>query len=96
MPEPMTKDIFCAKEQTITPHTGDVDGNGDFVFTCANVGADEVRCDRFVKFPGTATKEELESLIVNHQEKNVGQVSLAAQEAVLDAVIVAEDSQPVE
>ena len=88
-----TKDIFCAKEQKVTPHTGRVDHNGEYVFTCTGkVDSGEVDakgkpvmvdCGSFLKFPTDTTPEQLEVLISKEAEQNAGQVSLEGKEKVL-------------
>lgn len=80
------KDIFCAKCQAITPHKGEVDQNGEFIFYCQNV-VDDVACDRFLKFPSDVTVESFNSLIEQHHEANVGQVSLEKQEEKLTTLL---------
>lgn len=83
------KDIFCARCQMITPHSGVVDVNGEYLFTCTNViteatDKDEaVVCDRFIKYPADISKEDFETKLVEHEEQNVGQVSLEEQEKKL-------------
>jgi hypothetical protein len=72
------KDIFCAKCQTVTPHKGSVDGNGEFVFECQTKD-----CDRFIKFAAGIKKSTLQDLLTSHQEANQGQVSVEAQEKTL-------------
>jgi hypothetical protein len=74
-----TKDLFCAKEQEVTPHKVAVDMNGDFLFACESEG-----CDRFVKFPGDLSPDELEQRMADHHENNAGQVSLEDQSKKLE------------
>lgn len=76
------KDLFCAKEQTMTPHMGAVDSNGEYVFTCSTEG-----CSAFVKFPADTTPEKLDELIAVEAEANAGQVSVEAQEATLSVML---------
>lgn len=78
----LTKDIFCAAEQTTTPHQGSVDGNGEFVFTCLTEG-----CGRFVKFPADTTPEAFEALVATHEVTNSGQVDISKQQDKLKALL---------
>lgn len=77
------KDIFCANCQIVTSHNGEVDGNGEFVFTCQNLltnaKGEESICERFVKFPADVKKEEFPVLVEAHKDANEGQVSLEKQ-----------------
>lgn len=75
----LTKQIFCANEQKVTSHKGEVDGNGEFVFTCD--------CGRFLKFPKDTTPEQFNELLTAHEEANTGQVSQAEQEKKLAELI---------
>lgn len=77
-----TKDIFCAKCQEITPHTGTVDGNGEFVFSCTTPD-----CGRFVKFPAEMNKKDFTVLTGEHQAQNEGQISIEAQEKKLSEIM---------
>lgn len=79
------KDIFCAKEQKITPHKGVVDHNGEFVFYCTSEG-----CDRFKKFPAGTTPEKFTEMIKKHEEQNQGQISIEEQNKKLEALIEGE------
>lgn len=85
------KDLFCARCQTVTPHQGAVDANGEFLFTCQNEvldnGGQVVLCERFIKFPADTDKEQFAVLAEKHRVQNVGQVSLEAQEAKLDEIL---------
>jgi len=76
-----TLQIFCANCQTETPHTGEVDLNGELVFTCQTEG-----CGRFIKVPAGMTAEEIHAHFADHKEANVGQVSVAASHAALEDV----------
>jgi len=76
----MNKDIFCAACQKVTSHKGEVDGNGEFVFTC------EV-CGRSLKFSKDTTPEQFNKLLTAHEAVNTGQVSQAEQEAKLKALL---------
>lgn len=76
----LTKNIFCAKEQTIMPYRGRIDGNGEFLFECTG-------CDRFIKLPAETTKEQLETFIEAHQQANEGQVSIEEQEERLSKML---------
>lgn len=78
----LIKQIFCANEQTATPHKGEVDGNGEFVFTCQNEG-----CRRFIKFPSDVTPEQFNQLLDLHEQHNTGQVSVEAQNKKLEALL---------
>lgn len=62
--------VFCANEQAETPHTFEIDGVGEVVFTC--------ECGRFIKYPKETTVEELKAHIVKHKEVNIGQISQAS------------------
>jgi hypothetical protein len=70
------KDVFCTKEQKVTEHKASLSPDGEFVFTCQTEG-----CGRFIKFP--ADTENLDELLVTHEEVNTGQVSIEAQEKKL-------------
>lgn len=80
------KEIFCANCQEVTPHKGEVDQNGEYVFYCQNE-IDEVPCGRFVKFPSDVTKDTFDTLITKHSEANVGQINIEAQEKKLEALL---------
>lgn len=74
-----TRNIFCALEQTVTPHELTVEPvNGEILATCV--------CGRFLKFPPTVTPEEFEALVDAHYESNVGQISLEATETLVDSL----------
>jgi hypothetical protein len=78
-----TKDIFCANCQAITAHSAAVDGNGEYVFTCTTEN-----CGRFIKLPAeVATKEEADKLFETHAEQNEGQITMEAQEKMLDGIL---------
>ena len=66
----------------MTPHTGKVDANGEFVFTCSTK-----ECGSFVKFPADTTAEKLDELIAIEAEANTGQVSVEAQENTLKEML---------
>lgn len=78
--------MFCANDQMVTPHVGMVDGNGEFVFTCA--------CGRFVKFPSDITPVDFKDLVEKHEDHNVGQVDIAVQEAKLEALLNPQPEDP--
>lgn len=87
----LTKDIFCTAEQTTTSHTGEVDDNGEFVFTCTtitkNEASEDVPCGRFVKFAPDTTPEGFERLIVARAIDNAGQVDVSKQRDKLRALM---------
>ena len=91
MENQLKKDIFCAKCQQVTSHRAEVDPNGEYIFYCTNV-IDDVECDRFLKLPATTTKEDFKAQLAVHEESNVGQVSVEAQEKAL-AEMMAEDEE---
>lgn len=71
-----------------------VDASGEFVFTCTNMyvpeGAElEITCGRFTKFPADIDPQTFADSLKKHEEANVGQVSLAAQETKLDNMLEA-------
>lgn len=81
--EVLTRDIFCAAEQTTTPHSGEVDDNGEFVFTCTTEG-----CGRFVKFPADVEDpEHFAALVELHEVHSAGQVTKAKQQEKLKALL---------
>lgn len=76
-----TKDIFDATIQQVVPHTLEVSpANGDIIATSTTSG-------HFIKFPGTSSAEEVNSLIAEHQAANEGQQSLAEANAVVQEVL---------
>jgi hypothetical protein len=81
------KDIFCTKEQKVTAHKGEVDANGEFLFTCQTED-----CGRFVKFPADTNVEQFNQMLAVHEEQNKGQVSVEAQEARLQALLAPEEA----
>lgn len=86
------KDIFCTKQQKVTPHTGTVDANGEFVFRCAGeIDGDD--CGAFVKYPADTTPEKLDELIEVEAEANEGQVSLEGQEDTLKLMLGESNSE---
>lgn len=87
----ITKDIFCTKDQIITPHKGEIDANGEFVFTCQNEG-----CDRFIKLPADTDPESFKTFVEVHQASNEGQVSIEAQEKKLAEIMGTEPAKPEE
>lgn len=90
MEDKQKKDIFCAKCQGVTSHRGEVDQNGEYVFYCTNV-IDGVECDRFFKLPATTTTEEFKAQLTVHEESNVGQVSIEAQEKALAEMMAGDE-----
>lgn len=94
-----TVNIFCAKDQKVTPHKGSIAPNGDFVFECQNVLSEAVLdkdgevktpavlCDRFVKFPADTKVEDFKQLVQTHEEVNKGQVSVEEQEKTLNSLL---------
>lgn len=88
----MMKDIFCAREQIVTPHRAEVDQNGEFVFYCTSVtGKDEdkkpIYCDGFVKFPADIDPKKFEKAIEAHEEANTGQVSIEKSQEKLGELL---------
>jgi len=75
-----TIDVFCARCQTDTAHTGAVDLNGELVFTC-------IECGGFVKVPAGMTASEIKAHFKEHKEHNVGQVSVQGSIDTLDEVM---------
>lgn len=93
-----TKDIFCTKCQEVTPHTGKVDNNGEFVFTCTAVMVPNPRAGEtkdtpkevghaFIKFPGNMAPEDIEAKIEENQVVNEGEVSIEDQENKLNTLM---------
>jgi len=86
--------IFCANCQAETPHTGEVDLNGELVFTCTTPD-----CGRFVKLPADMTADEARAYFVAHKEANIGQVSVEKSATLLDDIMNGEaepDTAPVD
>lgn len=76
-----TKDLFCSNCQEVTLHNAEVDSNSEYVFTC------EV-CGRFLKLPADVdSKEKADELFAKHEESNVGQISIEAQEKKLGELL---------
>ncbi len=75
-----TINIFCAKCQKETEHTGQVDLNGEFVFTC-------LICEGFFKVPAGYKAEDIKAHFEDHKKANEGQVSVAESEATLDELL---------
>lgn len=94
------KDIFCSRCQEVTSHKGEIDSNGEYLFTCTNVisnpDEDVVVCDRFIKYPADITRKEFESKVVEHHEQNVGQISLEEQQKKLLELVGETDSEDIE
>lgn len=85
-----TKELYCANCQALTVHNAEVDGNGEYVFTCTTEN-----CGRFLKLPAdVATKTEAEKLFEAHAVQNEGQLTVEAQEKKLDSILG--ESEPVE
>lgn len=82
MSEPQTSliTIFCAKEQKQTPHTLEKDGNGEFLFTCAD-------CGLFFKLPAGTTTEGYEAYIQKYEESNKGQVDTSKTDATIADIL---------
>jgi hypothetical protein len=74
----LTKTIWCANDQTETPHEFGVE-NQDYIARCST-------CARVVKFPGNTSKEELQKLIANHKSANQGHIPAPTEEAVSAAL----------
>ena len=96
--EETNKELFCARCQEITTHSGVVDSNGEFIFTCQNVvsNPDEeevVTCGRFKKFPADITKKDFDVLVAKHEEANIGQVNLEGQEKMLKELVGSEEEE---
>lgn len=73
------RNIFCANDQEVTVQTLTVDPvNGEILSTCP--------CGRVLKFPSTVTAESFTELITAHHEGNLGQVSLADTEKLVDSL----------
>lgn len=78
-----TKNIFCPKCQLETPHTAEVDGNGEYVFTCATED-----CGRFLKLPAeVSTAEEANAIFEARKVQNEGQVSVEDQDKKLAGIL---------
>lgn len=78
-----TKDIFCPRCQAVTTHSAEVDGNGEYVFTCTTAD-----CGRFLKLPATvATAEEANALFEARQVQNEGQVNVEEQDKKLSGIL---------
>ena len=78
--ESKTISIFCANCQKETPHTGEVDLNGELVFTCTE-------CGRIIKVPAKMSAEEIRVMFADHKEGNIGQVSVQESHDVLDELM---------
>src|SRR5438874_419432 len=61
------KEIFCSKCVKVTPHKGELDQNGEFIFHCQTKG-----CGIFIKFPHEKgmTVEDFDALVQAHEEVN--------------------------
>lgn len=78
--KPKTIEIFCAKCQEDTPHTGTVDLNGELVLTCQD-------CEGFIKLPAGMTLEEKQAYLSDHKESNSGQVNIAGSYKELEELM---------
>lgn len=78
----LTKNIFCAKEQIVTAHTGKVDANGELLFECTTPD-----CGRFLKVSADVDPATFDDIVANHEEQNKGQVSVEEQEKKLAAIM---------
>lgn len=76
--------IFCAKEQADTLHTGQVDLNGELVFTCTT-------CDGFIKVPAGMSVEDIKTHLAEHKEANEGQINIAESQDTLDSLFDSEE-----
>lgn len=89
---PKTIMCFSAELQKETPHTIDIDGNGEIVLTCTETG-------RFLKFPKGTIASDLKSLMASHKDANLGQLSVeqleAQKKALLDELTKPEEEKPV-
>lgn len=69
------KEIFCTHCVEVTPHKGEIDQNGEYVFTCQNAidkdsKGNAIFCNANVKFPRVTSPEELEQLITDREAVN--------------------------
>ena len=72
--------VFNAELQKETPHTIDVDGNGEIVLTCTKTG-------RFLKFAKGTTPAELKELLEKHKTVNEGQISQASIDEAKEKIL---------
>ena len=84
---PLTIQIFCAKCQEDTAHTGAVDLNGELVFSC------DV-CGGFLKLPAPKvsgmTAADIHAYFAEHKIANEGQVSIQDSIDILGEVMTPE------
>lgn len=80
--------LFDAKLQREVLFTGSVDSNGEFVFK-------STESETFLKFPASTKPEQFAELAEKNKHDNLGQVTVEAQESMLEALIVGKDG-PVE
>ena len=85
--EQPTKEVFCAKCQQDTTHTGAVDPNGEIVLTCTV-------CGGFIKLPSGLSRDEMEAILVDHKDANKGQVSVEQSHKALDELFGEEEAKP--
>lgn len=78
------KNAFCANEQAITPHEVSLEINGELLLTCG--------CGRFIKFPVGLEASGIDEYLKKHEEHNTGQVSIEAQEKIIEDLIKAEET----
>lgn len=84
-----TKLVFNTRTQQMEEAVVTIDGNGEFLFTFED--------GSFFKLPATVTAEEVTDLLQAHKEGNEGQISLEAQEKVLDEILgETEEEEPTE
>lgn len=81
-----TKLLFCANDQKETNHGLSLSPSGEIVMTC--------ECGRSVKMPAGLDKEGIDAYVKNHKEQNEGQVSVEAQEKMLDEISDTKVEQP--
>lgn len=78
------KDLYCVKCIALTPHSGEVDQNGEFIFTCS-------ACGTFLKFPQVEEAGQLEGMLgeVEVANKNMAESRQVAdaQNAILSQVL---------
>lgn len=86
-----TKQIFCANCQLVTLHNAEVDGNGEYIFTCQTPTSEDTICGRIIKLPADTTKEQADELFTKHEEVNVGQMNAEAQAKKLDEILGEEE-----
>jgi len=84
------KDLFCVKCAAVTPHSSEVDQNGEYVFSC-NVLDENNNPHCFVKFPRVDDKAELEGLMQEHLDINQpiaeAMKDVVAQQGILKQVL---------